>query len=76
MVHGPCAHQCRESPLTEEGKLLDLQVYSIFNTAVYSHVVLDEGERRKSFFCAGQLKSTLHKIRFDTKHDYLSSNGL
>jgi hypothetical protein len=24
----------------------------------------------------GQLKPTLHKLQFDTKHDYISSNGL
>jgi hypothetical protein len=33
--------------VSEEGKLL--KVYCIFNTAVYCHVVLDEGERRKNF---------------------------
>jgi hypothetical protein len=72
MVHGPCAHRYRVSPVTEEGKLLHYKVYSMFNTAVYmyTHVVLDEGElRRKRFFCVGQLKPTFHKLRSDTKHD-------
>jgi hypothetical protein len=34
--------------VSKEDKLL--QVYSIFNTAVCCHVVLDEGERRKKYF--------------------------